>query len=79
MGGQTYGEDIDDTHNNHNDPSANCEAPERKTQVLLSCGSLVEIPKQIIAQQEHGKAKHDEPMLGTEKWPVSCEPRLEQW
>ena len=62
----TYGDHIHEAKDEDDDARANHNAPERKSQGLLTCSGLVQIAEHVDAQDDHREPEGDEAVDRTE-------------
>lgn len=66
-----YREDVDRTHDQHNNAGSNDKSPERQSQTLLTCGLLIEIAEDAVTKEYHGNSEHDKARSIAEERPIS--------
>ena len=67
----TYCKNVDRTHDESDDTCCDDHTPERQTKALLTCGFLVHIAQDAVAEEDHSKSEHDEARTVAEQRPVA--------
>lgn len=65
-------ENIDDSHDGHEDAGSECETPKWHGELGLTGFSVRELAEDGDAEEQLRETEHDEAMSGTEEWPVAA-------